>query len=136
MRINGVDHTRTAGEWARACGVTFDRLRERARLLGWDVALVRSIERPGHWKRGAILRPDDRRCTRAQCVTLDGVTHTTVEWARIAGVHPATMRKRLQAHGLAGLRASLSLRGVWQRTHVQAREALERARLDEGQRAA
>ena len=101
-------------QWAARCGVTYRVLRDRARSYGIQNALVRSLQRPGPWKRGAVL--DAGRDRRATALTHEGRTNSIAGWAALVSIDKSSMAHRVARLGAPlALAVSLAHPGPWGR---------------------
>lgn len=48
-----------------------------------------------------LLAQNNNRSTN-KFIEIDGVSHTIAEWARLAGIHPETIRSRIRV-GVSGM---------------------------------
>lgn len=97
LTYNG--ETRTLWEWAQVTGISYQKLYQRVRKLKWppEEALKkhRRLNRPRP-------RPHNARIVVAgegETFTHNGETRTIIEWARIVGIRPDKLYRRIKKLG-------------------------------------
>lgn len=45
----------------------------------------------------------NRRSAKAALITINGVSRSAAEWSKVSGIHPATIRSRVNRLGLTGI---------------------------------
>jgi hypothetical protein len=83
----------TLGEWARRVGISQQKLAQRIKT-GWSVE--RACSEPIA-PSAAKAQDTSELLGGGKPIAFRGELHTKKEWARIAGIDPSTLRKRMRA---------------------------------------
>lgn len=94
--IDGVE--KTATQWARIKGVPTKLALSRIRA-GMDPVLAVTLQKEEAIKHGASLRSGFGN-GKSKPIFFNGESHTLSEWARIIGIHQASLRERIDKYGL------------------------------------